>query len=96
MALVGAPIRPTAPASSDVVTIDPVFEQNRQVVTGCQNIQDLTPYPGPYHGPANHCIAFPSQPVNFVWLHTGTAARRHGCTTRRAAIAAPCRARRRS
>ena len=81
MDLVGARIRQTAPRTSDVVTIAPVFQANRQVVTGCQPIQGLTPYPGPYHGPewpdlvhqdcpADFYAPFPSQPTSFVWLRT--------------------------
>jgi len=80
MQLAGAPVRPTAPPSSGVVTIDPAWQRNRQVVTGTQNIQDLTPYPSPYHGaewpdlsgpaPAAYYTPMPAQPVNFVWLHT--------------------------
>ena len=51
MALIGAPIRPSAPPSSSVVTIDPNFWTNQQVVSGTEPIQDLAPYPSPYHGP---------------------------------------------
>ncbi len=80
MALIGAPIRPTAPASSNVITIDPSFHANQQVVTGTEPIQDLAPYPSPYHGPewanlganppGNFYVNQPRQPVSFVWLHT--------------------------
>ena len=81
MALAGSPVRATAPPASDVVTIDPDYAVNKQVVTGCPSIQDLTPYPGPYHGaqwpalvtancPASYYRAQPSQQVSFVWLHT--------------------------
>ncbi len=80
MALIGAPIRPTAPATSSVITIDPNFWTNQQVVTGTEPIQDLTPYPSPYHGPewadldANPPGSFykpqPRQPTSFVWLRT--------------------------
>ena len=80
MDLLGAPIHPTAAPSSNVVTINPVFQLNRQVVSGCQNIQDLTPFPGPYHGaewpnlngpcPDSYYKDMPRQPVNFVWLRT--------------------------
>jgi N-acetyl-anhydromuramyl-L-alanine amidase AmpD len=78
--LAGAPILPAAPPSSSVVTIDPRWQSNQQVVTGVQNIQDLTPYPGPYHGPEwpdlngpppdSYFTAMPRQPVSFVWLHS--------------------------
>lgn len=80
MQLAGAPIHPTAPPSSSVVTIDPVWQANQQVVTGVQNIQDLAPYPSPYHGPEwpdlngpapdSFYTPLPKQPVSFVWLHT--------------------------
>ena len=85
MALAGAPLHPTGPPASDVVTIDPSFPVNKQVVTGCPSIQDLTPFPGPYHGaewpslatascPASDYQAQPSQPVSFVWLHSTASA----------------------
>jgi N-acetyl-anhydromuramyl-L-alanine amidase AmpD len=80
MDLLGAPIHPDAPPTSNVVAINPVFQLNQQAVSGCQNIQDLTPFPGPYHGaewpnlngpcPASYFITMPKQPTNFVWLHT--------------------------
>jgi N-acetyl-anhydromuramyl-L-alanine amidase AmpD len=80
MDLVGAPTHPTAPPSSNVVTINPIFQLNQAVVSGCQNIQDLTPFPGPYHGaewpnlngpcPDSYYLDMPRQPVNFVWLRT--------------------------
>ena len=80
MALLGAPIHPDAPPSSNVVAINPVFQLNQQVVSGCQNIQDLTPFPGPYHGaewpnlngpcPDSYYLNMPKQPTNFVWLRT--------------------------
>lgn len=80
MALIGAPARPTAPPSSNVVTIDPNWFANQTVVTGTEPIQDLTPYPGPYHGPewahlnenppGSFYVRQPKQPVSFVWLHT--------------------------
>jgi N-acetyl-anhydromuramyl-L-alanine amidase AmpD len=74
MDLLGAPIHPTAAPSSNVVTINPVFQLNQQVLSGCQNSQSLTPFPGPYHG-SDSCtdataVNMPRQPVNFVWLHT--------------------------
>ena len=50
MDLLGAPIHPDAPPTSNVVAINPVFQLNQKVVSGCQNIQDITPFPGPYHG----------------------------------------------
>jgi len=80
MDLLGAPIHPDAPPTSNVVAINPLFKQNQQVVSGCQNIQDLTPFPGPYHGaewpnlngpcPADYFKDMPKQPTNFVWLRT--------------------------
>jgi hypothetical protein len=85
MALIGAPIHPSAPPSSNVVTIDPGWFTNRQVVTGTEPIQDLTPYPSPYHGPewpdlgANPPGSFyqpqPRQPVSFAWLRTAPSAK---------------------
>ena len=49
MGLAGAPIRQTAPRTSNVVTIDPVFQAERLVVTGCQPIQGpsrmISPWP---------------------------------------------------
>jgi N-acetyl-anhydromuramyl-L-alanine amidase AmpD len=85
MSLAGAPVTATASPASDVVTIDPGYQANKQVVTGCPGIQDLTPYPGPYHGaewpnlvtqdcPASYSQAQPSQPVSFVWLRTAPSA----------------------
>jgi len=80
MKLAGAPIHATAPPSSSVVTIDPVWQANQQVVTGVQNIQDLAPYPSPNHGPEwpdlngpapdSFYTPLPRQPVSFVWLRT--------------------------
>jgi hypothetical protein len=80
MSLIGAPIHATGPASSNVVTIDPAWRSNQTVVTGTEPIQDLTPYPSPYHGaewpnlnqnpPGRYYARQPRQPVSFVWLHT--------------------------
>ncbi|WP_194894560.1 N-acetylmuramoyl-L-alanine amidase [Catenulispora pinisilvae] len=80
MDLVGAPIHADAPPSSNVVAVNPVFQLNQQVVSGCQNIQDLTPFPGPYHGaewpnlngpcPASYYKDMPKQPTSFVFLRT--------------------------
>ena len=80
MDLLGAPVHPDAPPTSNVVAVDPVFQLNQKAVSGCQNIQDITPFPGPYHGaewpnlggpcPAGYYIDMPKQPTNFVWLRT--------------------------
>ncbi|MBW8804569.1 MAG: N-acetylmuramoyl-L-alanine amidase [Catenulisporales bacterium] len=80
MDLLGAPIRPDAPPTSNVIAVNPVFQLNQQVVSGCMNIQDLTPFPGPYHGaewpnlngpcPDGYYKDMPKQPTNFVWLRT--------------------------
>jgi N-acetyl-anhydromuramyl-L-alanine amidase AmpD len=55
MALVGAPITPGSDKTGRIVTIDPNFATNRPVVTYC--------HPTP-------CRTLPSQPTNFVYLHT--------------------------
>ena len=60
MALVGAPISPSgADGTGRVVTIDPVFSQNRPVVTYCEG---------------GSCSTLPSQPTNFLYLHTAPSA----------------------
>ena len=84
MKLIGAPIHRTAPPSSNVVTIDPAWRSNQTVVTGTEPIQDLAPYPSPYHGPewanlnanppASFYVRQPKQPVSFVWLRTRPSA----------------------
>jgi N-acetyl-anhydromuramyl-L-alanine amidase AmpD len=78
MALLGAPVHQDAPSTSDVVTIDPRFATNKQVVTGCEPIQDLTPFPGPYHGDETctdaTAVPQPKQSVSTVWLHTQPSA----------------------
>jgi len=57
MALVGAPVNPSGgDHTGRIVTIDPNFVTNRPVVTYCQ---------------AGSCQTLPSQPTNFVYLHTG-------------------------
>jgi N-acetyl-anhydromuramyl-L-alanine amidase AmpD len=75
--LLGAPIRPATGPRANAVTINPIFPLNREVLTGCEPTQGLSPYPGPYHGPDNRGAAgpdchgdLPRQPVNFVWLRT--------------------------
>ncbi len=59
MALVGAPIVPrNGDGTGRVVTIDPSFATNEPVVTGCGSDQG----------------ACPTQPANFVYLHTAPSA----------------------
>jgi hypothetical protein len=59
MALVGAPIKPSgSPGGSSVVTIDPNWQSNQPLVTGCGDGTD----------------ACPQQPANFVYLHTAPSA----------------------
>ena len=56
MRLVGAPIEgPPDSGANSVVTIDPNFQTNHPVVTYCDT---------------NPCRTLPSQPTNFVYLHT--------------------------
>jgi N-acetyl-anhydromuramyl-L-alanine amidase AmpD len=56
MALAGAPINPSGgDRTGRIVTIDPNFATNRPVVTYCQ---------------AGSCQTLPSQPTNFIYLHT--------------------------
>jgi hypothetical protein len=87
MALAGAPIRPAVGhpgpvKAGDVITVDPAYAGNKQVVSGCLPIQSNTPYPGPYHFsewadaadtdcPASNYATMPAQSTSFVWLHTG-------------------------
>jgi N-acetyl-anhydromuramyl-L-alanine amidase AmpD len=82
MALAGAPIHPTAGPDSTVVTIDPSFEDNKVVVSGCMPVQSNTPFPGPYHFkewanaadtdcPAGNYVTQPAQSASFVHLHIG-------------------------
>jgi N-acetyl-anhydromuramyl-L-alanine amidase AmpD len=60
MALVGAPITPSGgDRSGRVVTIDPNYATNRPVVTYCES---------------GSCSTLPSQPTNFVYLHTAPSA----------------------
>jgi N-acetyl-anhydromuramyl-L-alanine amidase AmpD len=60
MALVGAPINPSnGDGTGRVITIDPNYTTNRPVVTYC----DTSP-----------CRTLPSQPTNFVYLHTAPSA----------------------
>lgn len=55
MKLLGAPVYPTAGSSSNVVTIAPHFNRNKQEVTGCWN---------------DSCVSPSVQNANFVYLHT--------------------------
>ncbi len=59
MSLVGAPITAGGDGTGRIVTIDPSFETNRPVVTYC---------------PGGSCAQLPSQPTNFVYLHTAPSA----------------------
>lgn len=60
MALVGAPITPSGgDRSGHVVTINPNYATNRPVVTYCES---------------GSCSTLPSQPTNFVYLHTAPSA----------------------
>lgn len=56
MRLLGAPVQQTAPNNSDVVTITPNFQQNKQTVTDCDD--------------NNVCQTLPVQGANFVYLRT--------------------------
>jgi hypothetical protein len=55
MALLGAPLRPDRHGKSNVVTVDPAFHTNHQLVTGCDG---------------NAADVCPTQGSNFVYLHT--------------------------
>lgn len=55
MSLLGAPLRPDRRSQSNVVTVDPSFATNHQVVTGCDG---------------NRADVCPTQGSNFVYLHT--------------------------
>jgi N-acetyl-anhydromuramyl-L-alanine amidase AmpD len=55
MSLLGAPLRPDRHSQSNVVTVDPSFHTNQQLVTGCDGKA------------ADVC---PAQGSNFVYLHT--------------------------
>jgi N-acetyl-anhydromuramyl-L-alanine amidase AmpD len=60
MALAGAPITPAGgDQTGRIVTIDPNFATNREVVTGCSG---------------GVCAPSSPQPSNFVYLHTGPSA----------------------
>jgi N-acetyl-anhydromuramyl-L-alanine amidase AmpD len=60
MALVGAPLTPAGgDRTGRIVTIDPDFATNTQVVTGCSG---------------GVCAPSQPQPANFVYLHTGPSA----------------------
>jgi hypothetical protein len=67
--LLGAPIRATAPAGSDVVAIRPGYARNPQSTTYCDDVQGYKSFPGPYRSfdcPAASGYA----PASFVPLHT--------------------------
>jgi hypothetical protein len=67
--LLGAPIRATAPAGSDVVAIKPGYAHNPQSTTYCDDVQGYKQFPGPYRSfdcPA----ASQDAPASFVPLYT--------------------------
>ncbi|WP_232241344.1 N-acetylmuramoyl-L-alanine amidase [Kutzneria sp. 744] len=61
MDLLGAPIKATASAASQVVTIDPQYGANQPPMTTCDNA-------------GQNCIALPAHGANFVYLHTAPSA----------------------
>ena len=69
MDLVGAPIHATAAPSSDVVTIDPNFQANKQTTTYCDDVAGYKQFPGPYR--SYDCPETSKDaPSNFVPLYT--------------------------
>ncbi|WP_225846301.1 N-acetylmuramoyl-L-alanine amidase [Streptomyces sp. HPF1205] len=67
--LLGAPIRATAPAGSDVVAIKPGFARNRRTTTYCDDVQGYKRFPGPYR--SFDCpVTSADAPSSFVPLYT--------------------------
>ncbi|WP_223199598.1 N-acetylmuramoyl-L-alanine amidase [Solihabitans fulvus] len=61
MDLLGAPIKATASAASQVVTIDPQYSGNQPLMTTCDSA-------------GQNCAALPAHGANFVYLHTAPSA----------------------
>ncbi|REH17423.1 N-acetylmuramoyl-L-alanine amidase [Kutzneria buriramensis] len=61
MDLLGAPIKATASAASQVVTIDPRYGANQPPMTTCDSS-------------GQNCVALPAHGANFVYLHTAPSA----------------------
>ncbi|WP_327288817.1 N-acetylmuramoyl-L-alanine amidase [Streptomyces sp. NBC_01198] len=67
--LLGAPIRATAKAGSDVVAIKPGYARNPQTTTYCDDVQGYKQFPGPYR--SFDCpVTSADAPASFVPLHT--------------------------